>query len=104
VNVNDRARRFQLDPGSTVLTQCLSCRHRSTTGPMQVCAAFPGVIPDEILRNAYDHRRPYLGDDGTPADVGTHGMTSITFAPRDDVPAEVLDRLYAVLDKAPPNA
>lgn len=66
-------------------TQCVYCRHR-TSGPDQVCAAFPGGIPDAILTNRADHRGPIEGDHG------------IRFEPRPGVPAADLGRLYRTLD------
>jgi hypothetical protein len=32
-----------------------------------VCAAFPSAIPDDILANRTDHRKPYPGGQEDPA-------------------------------------
>jgi hypothetical protein len=47
----------------TVVPQCFRCRHFR---PGYVCAAFPdgNGIPNPILQNEHDHRRPYPGDNG----------------------------------------
>ena len=45
---------------------CVYCRHKHDDegdGNM-TCEAFPGGIPDEIIRVGYDHREPYDGDGG----------------------------------------
>lgn len=48
---------------------CLWCRH-SNIRPGETeyldytCTAFPEGIPDEILDNRFDHRRPLEGDHG----------------------------------------
>jgi hypothetical protein len=41
--------------------QCIKCSRYSGD---HTCEAFPCGIPDEIFLGAYDHRRPYPGDDG----------------------------------------
>ena len=68
----------------TVLSQCLLCKH--TSGHVAICAAFPGSIPDEIMMNQVDHRRPYPGDEG----VALAG--SIVFEPRGGVNPITLQR------------
>jgi hypothetical protein len=93
--------KFSAVPEGMTATQCVYCRHRGTVGDTSYCAAFPGGIPDAIIANRADHRRPYLGDDGRPIDVGIAGDTPITFEPRDDVPQLVLDQLHEALDKLP---
>lgn len=40
---------------------CLACRHYLDDG---TCAAFPDGIPDAILLDGFDHRRPFDGDGG----------------------------------------
>ena len=65
-------------------------------------ADFPGGIPDEILTNSVDHRKPYLDPEtGEPADLGVYDTTSITFEPRPEVSSVVLDPLYRALDALP---
>jgi hypothetical protein len=79
--VSDASDKF--DGGGMVLTQCSYCRHEQPDGG---CPAFPGGIPDAILRNDLDHSRPVDGDRG------------IRFGPREGVPADVLARLRRKLD------
>jgi hypothetical protein len=45
------------------ISQCLSCLHKRAG---YFCDAFPAAagIPDEILANRFDHRRPHPGDHG----------------------------------------
>lgn len=46
----------------TIVPQCLGCK-RLVKGSLK-CEAFPDRIPDPILLNEHDHRRPYPGDGG----------------------------------------
>lgn len=90
--------KFFADPEATIASQCVYCAHLGTVpGPARYCTAFPGGIPRAIIENRADHRRPYLIN-GRPADAGMPGAGSITFTPRDDVPAGVLASLDRTLD------
>lgn len=51
------------------------------------CLAFPAGIPDEILRQGFDHRNPYDGDNG------------VMFTPRKPVD---VDKLEAIVN--PPKS
>lgn len=91
--------KFGWDLGEMVLSQCAYCKHLSVMPNVNACAAFPGMIPAEFLRNESDHRRPWIDPrTGEPGDQGVPLAGSILFAPRPDVPADVLARLYADLD------
>jgi hypothetical protein len=87
----DRSDRFAADARDLVITQCVFCRRRGGDRPGPGCEAFPAGIPDAILTNRADHRRPYSGDGG------------IRFEPRDEVPPEALARLYGALDALQPG-
>lgn len=58
----DRLDKFAWAEGDLLLTQCVFCS-RKKRGE-NVCDAFPDGIPDEILRNDADHRKPFKGDRG----------------------------------------
>lgn len=45
------------------------------------CAAFPAGIPDEVLREGFDHRNPHEADNG------------VTFEPRPNVTEEQIERV-----------
>ncbi len=49
------------DLGGGWASYCITCVH-THAGP--TCDAFPDGIPDEILFNLVDHRKPYPGDHG----------------------------------------
>lgn len=44
------------------LSQCAGCRHKDPTGAK--CSAYPGGIPEIIIRNEADHRQEQDGDRG----------------------------------------
>ncbi len=85
-----------------IVSQCAYCRHLAETPGIAACAAFPDHIPQQILSNMADHRKVWIDPaTGSPGDTGVRGDRSVTFDPRPDVPAAVLDRLYAELDDLP---
>ena len=44
---------------------CSDCWRFDTSNKIKnVCKAYPGGIPEEILIGKVDHRRPYKGDHG----------------------------------------
>lgn len=45
-----------------ITSQCESCKLYNKE--LNVCHAFPREIPEDILFNRFDHRRPYDGDNG----------------------------------------
>lgn len=48
-----------------IFSQCAYCEHADDSGAIPLaCTAFPGGIPDEVLRNQVDHRGPVPGDQG----------------------------------------
>jgi hypothetical protein len=48
----------------TIVPQCLSCRNWIGPTPNPHCRAFRVAIPDKILSNRHDHKRPFPGDHG----------------------------------------
>ncbi len=74
------------------LSQCSYCKHSVRGAP--VCGAFPGSIPESILANEFDHRKPYPSVEN-PEDLGVRSLVSITFEPKGDHAAEE----YATLIK-----
>ncbi len=53
--------RFVSQPGEMGFTQRVMCQHRQEA---RKCVAFPDGIPQEIIDNEFDHRKPYPGDRG----------------------------------------
>lgn len=67
-------------------TMCLDCVHFEGADPdldqtYPTCAAFPAGIPDEILRQGFDHRQEFPGDNG------------IRFEPDADADMDVVERV-----------
>lgn len=85
--------KFLFDPSEVAMTQCVYCRH-AFPSPLGVrtCPAFMGAIPDEILRNEYDHRFMHPGQD-----------EPTLFEPLDGIDESALTALYRVLDQAEPH-
>jgi hypothetical protein len=87
----------RLDTWDVTAPQCMLCKHRPPN-VLFACAAFPGLIPEEIRRNDHDHRQPWIDPDtGQPGDEGIALAGSILFEPKDDAAPEALERLYADL-------
>ena len=88
--LESQADKFTVDPSAASVTQCLLCA-RFVYGPLGAgCRPFPGGVPDEILTNAFDHRRPHP-DENEP----------VRFEPRPDAPGPALASLYRNLDALP---
>ena len=45
----------------TISIQCISCAHYRLN---LKCDAFPHGIPNPILEDEHDHRKPFFGDNG----------------------------------------
>lgn len=63
-------------------SNCLHCRHFNFLEPddeeqAPSCAAFPLGIPDEIIRQGFDHRHEYPGDDGIRFELDDDGDPSV---------------------------
>ena len=43
------------------IPQCFFCKNYDE---QHLCIAYPAGIPDKILNNEHDHRKPYSGDNG----------------------------------------
>lgn len=93
---DDRSDKFSIQGSDLIVSQCHLCTHRARPATFAVCKAFPGGIPQEILDNHVDHRRPFEGDEGMGA-PGTH----VLFEPREGVSISALANLYATLDALP---
>lgn len=81
--------KFTSHVGEMVFSQCTYCRHRSR-GFLMVCPAFPGQIPEEILLNKFDHRRPHPDE-----------IDPVRFEPRPEIPAAHMTQLFRELDALP---
>ena len=44
------------------ISQCASCNNKFASGAQ--CRAYREQIPNAILTNAHDHRKPFKGDNG----------------------------------------
>lgn len=44
-----------------IISQCATCAHKKEG---DICEAYPDGIPQEILTNEVDHKKPYFGDHG----------------------------------------
>lgn len=53
--------KFVWEDGDMVLSQCVHCRHKKKDN---ICTAFSEGIPDKIMSNRHDHRKPFKGDNG----------------------------------------
>jgi hypothetical protein len=92
--------KFVYSGGDFVASQCAYCKHLAP-GRAAACAAFPSAIPDEVLHNEVDHRRPWIDPaTGEPGDMGVPLERSITFEPRGGVTPDALAALYRRLDRA----
>lgn len=80
--MNDR---MTYEPGDVILSQCAYCS-RLAGGRGAACLAFAAGIPQAILSNQADHRKPFDGDGG------------IRFELRPAVPTAIRDQLYRRLD------
>ena len=68
---------------------CLGCSHfREQDGAKFSCDAYPGGIPEQIIRSEVDHRQPYSGDKDiqyvpkTPSDAAYAEMLFQAMTPR----------------------
>jgi len=53
--------------GQIIKSQCLYCKNlnrKDSWTPVLKCRAFKKKIPLDIVKNEYDHTKPYKGDNG----------------------------------------
>ncbi|GEM_PF-2235376 len=53
--------RMTQGPGQAMTSQCVTCARAL---PNNICQAYPVKIPEAILDNKVDHRKPHRGDGG----------------------------------------
>ena len=58
-------RKFIEESEDLLFSQCIRCKNYRRDG---TCKAFPEGIPEEILLNKKDHRKPIEGDNGIQFD------------------------------------
>jgi hypothetical protein len=68
-------------------SQCAVCRHLVGGGSIPVCPAFPNHVPEPILMNAFDHRRPHPDE-----------YRAVRFEPSPSADPAAVARVTAVLD------
>lgn len=68
--------------GELGISQCVWCRHRATDG--RHCRAFPGGIPEAIIKNRHDHREPYDGDQGIRFEPESVEIEFVEVEPEED--------------------
>lgn len=64
---------------------CVDCYHFRGYARGMTCAAFLDGIPEEIIENRFDHRKPHPEDNG------------IRFEMKEDAPAELINQKLAFL-------
>lgn len=67
----------------TICTKCVhfGAHDNPENSALVTCEAFPAGIPDEILREGFDHRNPFEGDGG------------IQFTPKGPVDVEAIEKI-----------
>ena len=55
------SQRFIYGVGDIQVPQCARCNHKNNDTS---CDAFPGGIPEPLLRDEYSHTKPFKGDNG----------------------------------------
>lgn len=65
---------------------CYNCKRRKPKPGVSAffCEAFPGGIPEAIVNNEADHRKPFEGDGGILFDPIDAGRPFPQFGPIDD--------------------
>ena len=95
----DRSSYFAWGP-DILLSQCMLCKQRVESA--LVCKAFLSYIPDEIITNDFDHRKPWIDPEtGEAGDQGFDLNGSILFEPREEINPVTLSVLYRHLDSLP---
>ena len=47
-----------------LMPQCFRCKHLHGDESRMTCDAFPEGIPDELVHDTRDHKKPFTGDNG----------------------------------------
>lgn len=61
-----------------IFPMCSWCNRFNGYEPIMTCRAYPEGIPQEIINNLVDHRKPYKGDHGIQYE-GVKDFPSRTF-------------------------